>query len=94
MKSMSQDRLLEILMDRLSRTEAQRESEDELIFHVTTQYLVELMTQGNIPHYKLDELEQDLQEELRDIYRKKTYGSLSPRDYQKRIRKIKKVAAS
>lgn len=84
---MYQDRLLEILFERLEKATVTQESEDDLIHNVTAQYLLELMTQGNIPHYLLDTLEKDLIEELKEVYRKRTYGSLNPVDYVQRKQK-------
>lgn len=78
---MHQDRLLEILFERLEKANDTKESEDELIYHASAQYIVELMSLGNIPHYFLDALEKDLQEELRDMYRKRTYGAMNPQEY-------------
>lgn len=78
---MYQDRLLEILFERLEKANVTKESEDDLIHHASAQYIVELMSQGNIPHYFLDALEKDIQEELREMYRKRTYGALNPQEY-------------
>lgn len=84
---MYQDRLLEILFARLEKVDVTRESEESLIHNVTAQYMLELMSQGNIPHFLLDTLEKDLVEELTEIYRKRTYGSLNPHDYATRKQK-------
>lgn len=81
---MKNDRLFEIMMLRLERTDLSEESESDFILNVTAEYMAELMAQGNIPHFLMNVVERDINEELIEIYRKKTYGSVSPKDYRNR----------
>lgn len=81
---MKTDRLFELMMLRLERSDLADESESDFILNVTAEYMAELMAQGNIPHFLLNVVERDVTEELIEIYRKKTYGSVSPKDYRNR----------
>lgn len=88
---------MELLKQRIENSVNTGESESEVIHHVTAQFILELMEKGNIPHFLMDTLEQDLQEELLEVYRKLTYGSLTPSDHviqkAKKLRKSKKASA-
>lgn len=76
------------MMTRLSRTDLVGESESDFLVNVTAEYMAELMSQGNIPHFLLNVVERDLAEELLEMYRKKTYGSMNPNEFrQKTARK-------
>lgn len=81
---MKNDRLFELMMLRLERADLAEESESDFILNVTAEYMAELMAQGNIPHFLLNVVERDISDELIEIYRKKTYGSVSPKDYRSR----------
>ena len=81
---MKNDRLFELMKLRLERTDLANESESDFILEVTAAYMAELMSQGNIPHFLLNVVERDITEELMEMYRKKTYGSLTPKDYRNR----------
>ncbi len=50
------------------------ETGEDLIFTVVVEYILHLMEEGNIPQDQMDFLELDLKEEVRDIYKKVTYG--------------------
>lgn len=78
---MNQDRLLEILLQTIESAQIEHDP-DELITEVVAQYMFELMKTGDVPQHSLDTLETYLQEEALDIYRKKTYGYLSFKEYK------------
>ncbi|MBX3018981.1 MAG: hypothetical protein KF767_13930 [Bdellovibrionaceae bacterium] len=86
---MKNDRLFELMMLRLERSDLAEESESDFILNVTAEYMAELMAQGNIPHFLMNVVERDLNEELIEIYRKKTYGSVSPKDYRNRKARVR-----
>lgn len=69
---------------RLERTDLATESESDFLLNVTAAYMDELMAQGNIPHFLLNVVERDITEELIEMYRKKTYGAMNPKDYRSR----------
>lgn len=83
---MKTDRLFELMKLRLERPDLSDENESDFILEVTAQYMAELMATGNIPHFLLNVVERDISEELIEMYRKKTYGSLSPKDYRRKSR--------
>lgn len=82
--SMKNDRLFQLMQERLARTDLASESQDDFILEVTATYMAELMAQGNIPHFLLNVVERDLRDELLEMYRKKTYGSMTPKHYRER----------
>jgi hypothetical protein len=81
---MKNDRLFELMTLRLVRADFADESESDFILNVTAEYMAELMAQGNIPHFLLNVVERDITEELVEMYRKKTYGAMNPKDYRSR----------
>ena len=78
----SDDFLHELLDERILDTRNLRQTADDLVHDVVGEYMFALMLQGHIPQKFLDQLEHDLNEEVHDILRKKTYGSTSLRDYR------------
>lgn len=92
---MNQDRLLQLMIQRLQREDLAKETQGEFIKEVVGSYMAELMTQGFIPHHLLTAMEEDLTEELLEMFRKKTYGNQtlsSYRDSSKEKRKPKRMA--
>lgn len=81
---MKSDQLYQLMLKRLQRNDLASESESDFIFEVTAEYMFLLMANGNIPHFLLNVVERDIREELVEMYRKKTYGSVSPKDFRKR----------
>ena len=77
-----QDLLYSIMKRRLDLLDPDKENVQDLIYDVVAEYMVELMSIGNIPHYLLDLLESDLREEVLEMYRKTTYGFLTLKDYK------------
>lgn len=78
----SHDELVSIVLDHLRRGETPAQTEKELIHDIVAEYMCVLMMRGNIPHFLLDTLELDLNEEVLEIYRKFTYGFTSLRAYR------------
>lgn len=81
---MKNDRLFEMMCLRLERADLANESEADFIFNVTAEFMAELMAIGNIPHFLMSVVERDLTEELIEMYRKKTYGSMNPKQFKSR----------
>ena len=77
---MHKDEFVEILLRHLQNGKS--ETADELIHDVVAEYIYHLMGKGNIPHQHLNTLEQDLKEEAQEIYKKKTYGYMSLKEYR------------
>lgn len=68
------DELHHIFKKHLSKIDSQTKTEKDLIFDVVADYIFHLMRIGNIPQHALSVLEDDLKEEVIEIYRKTTYG--------------------
>lgn len=95
---MNHDRLLQLMIQRLQRRDLAKETQEEFLKEVVASYMAELMGQGFIPHHLMTALEEDLTEELLEMFRKKTYGSPTLPDYrdkakgkEKRERKTKRA---
>jgi hypothetical protein len=71
-----------IFKRRLDQIDPDKENVQDLVFEVVAEFISMLMSQGNIPHYLLDQLENDLREEVYEIYRKTTYGFLSLKEFK------------
>lgn len=76
------DELHSILTSHLRRKDNPSQSDKELLHDVVAEFMCVLMMRGNVPHFLLDTLEQDLVEETLEIYRKLTYGFTSLREYR------------
>lgn len=86
------DQLHEIFLKYLhSEIISEDEDMDELVHHVVAEYILALMQQGNIPDRWLDTLEEDLTEEVIDMYRKTTYGYMNLKDFRS-AKKKKKIS--
>lgn len=81
---MTNDPLFDILQKQIHSSDPETMNETQVIYETVAAYILYLMGQGNIPHDNLDELEDDVKEEVRLMYRKITYGSLSLKDYRLR----------
>lgn len=79
-----QDPLVELVHSHVLDTDSIFTDQHELIHAVVAEYIFELMQMGNIPANHLDTLEVDLTEEVLEIYRKITYGSLSLLEFRER----------
>lgn len=79
---MKRDELVDIFKKNLSKIDSAKKTHEDLIHDVVADYILLLMTRGNIPHQMLTQLEEDLKEEVLEIYRKTTYGYPSLNDYK------------
>ncbi len=78
------DPLVDLVSKHLLDANSGFETQHELVHGVVAEYIFELMQMGNIPVTHLDALEVDLSEEVLEIYRKITYGSLSLLEFRTR----------
>lgn len=76
------DRLFEIFNYCLVDQQDPHEEAFELVRRVTNIYALELMKIGHIPFAAFDTIMQDIQNDVQDMYRKKTYGYLTLKDYR------------
>ena len=79
---MQSDILLQIFNSHLVKDTQPEQSHQELIFDVVADYIFHLMNTGNIPQHFLDFVEEDLKDEVIEIYRKTTYGTLSLKEFR------------
>lgn len=79
---MKHDELADIFKKNLAKFDSSRKTSEELIHDVVADYILLLMTTGNVPHHHLNQLEDYLKEEVVEIYRKTTYGYQSLHEYK------------
>ncbi len=75
------DLLIQLMRDWSLKLNPQSATLEDLLYNVVGDYMANLMSQGNIPQQSLDQLEQDLKEEVLEIYKKMSYGSLNFREF-------------
>jgi hypothetical protein len=78
------DLLFSIFEQQLQNSLVAEDTESILVKRVVANYIVALKTQGFIPPKFLKVLEDDLCEEVLEMYRKKTYGHLELSSYRKK----------
>lgn len=82
------DKLFQIFEKYLKDLSRPHQTQDELIFDVVAEYILHLMNTGNVPNTVLDAIENDITEEVLELYRKKTYGHMTLQEYrQNAVRK-------
>lgn len=79
---MKQDELYSIFKKNLNKIDSETQTEKDLIHDVVAEYIYHLMQIGNIPQFVLSTLEEDLNEEVIEIYRKTTYGFRSLHEFK------------
>ena len=78
------DLLFNIFEQQLQNSLVGDDTEQSLIARVVESYIKVLKTQGYVPPKYLKSLEEDLKEEVLEMYRKKTYGHLELSSYRKK----------
>ncbi len=78
------DLLLSIFEQQLQISLVGEDTEAVLITRVVESYILALKTQGFIPPKFIKILEEDLKEEVQEMYRKKTYGHMELASYRKK----------
>ncbi len=81
---LKRDLLFSIFEQQLQNSLVGDDTGDLLINRVVEHYIVALKTQGFIPPKFLKTLEEDLKEEVLEMYRKKTYGHMELASYRKK----------
>ncbi|MCE3009721.1 MAG: hypothetical protein LW875_03815 [Proteobacteria bacterium] len=90
---MKSDLLTLIIKRRITKADPDKHTSESVVFDSVAEYMLYLMSLGNVPQQHLDQVETDLKNEALEIYRKITYGSLSLKDYKDRVQ-TRKVRAS
>ena len=80
--------LIELIITYLRDSSNLNETSNQLVKRIRDQYVKYLLLSNTIPAPAFQDVLQDLEEEIHDIYRKKTYGYLSLKEF--RIAKILK----
>jgi hypothetical protein len=80
---MNTDSLLKIVETQLQETKNMREKSADFVNRIVMIYALQLMKQGNIPMDYMEEVLEDLEAEVIEIYRKKTYGFLTLEEYRR-----------
>lgn len=89
---MTTDLLFQIFEQHLHDPDCEIESPKELIQKIVATYLVFLSRSGNIPNGLLEDVIADLEAEVLEMYRKKTYGHFNLMEYRKSLKKKPKLA--
>lgn len=79
---MHNDVLLNLLESSLKETSNMKEKASDLIRKVVNIYTLQLLKEGDIPVQFMEEIMNDLEAEVIEIYRKKTYGFLTLKEYR------------
>jgi hypothetical protein len=81
MGCMKKDELFEILKRKLNAVNPDNGSPEELMSETVAEYLERLLLRGHIPAHFVESVEKDLQEEVTEMFRKKTYGHMDLKSY-------------
>lgn len=92
MKTKKTDPLYDLLSEQLFTSVIENETSQELIDRVVKEFMQTQFTEHSIPQHKLETLKADLTEEVRDMYRKKTYGHFNLHAFRKAIATVEKSA--
>ncbi len=80
---MMNDSLIKIVETQLKETANMRESTPDFVRRVVHLYTLQLMHSGNIPLNFVEDVVTDIEAEVIEIYRKKTYGFLTLEEYRR-----------
>jgi hypothetical protein len=83
---MTTDLLFQIFQQNLHDPDCNIDCPKEFIGNVVSTYLFQLTRQGNIPADQLDGIVEDLQAEVLEMFRKKTYGFYDLKEYRQNRR--------
>lgn len=92
MKTKKIDPLYDLLSEQLFTSVIENETSEELIERVVKEFMQTQFAEHSIPHPKLEALKTDLTEEVREMYRKKTYGHFNLHAFRKAIATGEKTA--
>ncbi len=81
--SMKKDELFEIFKRKIKTVDINVNDEADLIKETAEEYLERLLLRGHIPVHFVDSVLKDLNEEVLEMYRKKTYGHFNLKSFKK-----------
>lgn len=80
---MHKDALLKMISTQLQETTNMREKTADFVRKIVNLYTLQLMKVGSIPLHMMEEVMADVEAEVIEIYRKKTYGYLTLEEYRR-----------
>jgi hypothetical protein len=83
MKIFKKDELFEIFKRKINALDPETQNSDELISETAGEYLERLLLRGHIPVHFIEDIQQYLMDEVKDMFRKKTYGFMNIETYKK-----------
>ncbi len=86
---MEKDILYKIFSSQLAECHNLREKSQEFIRKVTDLYTLQLTSKGNIPLQMIEDVVTEIECEVIEMYRKKTYGFLTLEEYRRHAFKQK-----
>ncbi len=86
---MTSDLLFQIFQQHLNDPDCNIDCSKEFIQKVVGTYVFFLTRSGNIPHNQFEGIIEDLQAEVLEMFRKKTYGYYDLKEYRESSRKNK-----
>ena len=87
---MEKDELYHIFDQQLHCFDKKAETAQDLIRRVASHYTLGLLRVGSIPFHFLETIIDDIEAEVVEMYRKKTYGFVSLEEYRKSLKKRQK----
>lgn len=80
---MHKDNLFKLIDTQLKEATNTRETTNDFVRKIVNIYVLQLLNQGNIPMEFQEEVMADVEAEVIEIYRKKTYGFLTLEEYRR-----------
>ena len=83
---MFNDKLYELFEQRLYSSELETETQEEFIYRVVEDYVSDLIRMAHIPIHCLSALQEDLEAEVTDMLKVKTYGFYNLAEFKKSLK--------
>jgi len=84
---MFNDKLYQLFEQRLYSSELETETQEEFIYRVVEDYVSDLIRMAHIPIHCLAVLQEDLEAEVTDMLKIKTYGFYNLAEFKKSLKK-------
>lgn len=81
--AMNTDNLIKLIETQLCETSNMKEKVPDFVNKIVHIYTLQLMKVGNIPLDFMEDVITDIESEVIEIFRKKTYGFLTLEDYRR-----------
>lgn len=90
--NMNADLLINLMEAQLKEISNIKESSQDFINKVTHLYSIQVLNQGHIPSAFIEDVMEEVQTEVLEVFRKKTYGFLTLEEYRRN--KIQKKSST